>query len=80
MAGLHCRRAPWQPLILRARGAGAVTAVFLALLAWVVFETQGGTALGLAARLVSAVQVTWPFIVALAMRRAAGPGGTIGPR
>jgi hypothetical membrane protein len=60
------RRAPSQPLILRARGAGAVTAVFLALLAWVVFETQGGTALGLAERLVSAVQVTWPFIVALA--------------
>ena len=66
------RRAPSQPLILRARGAGAVTAVFLALLAWVVFETQGGTALGLAERLVSAVQVTWPFVVALALRRAAG--------
>src|SRR5215470_5107281 len=65
------RRAPSQPLILRARGAGAVTAVFLALLAWVVFETQGGTALGLAERLVSAVQVTWPFVVALALRRAA---------
>jgi hypothetical membrane protein len=73
------RRAPSQPLILRARGAGAVTAVFLALLAWVVFETQGGTALGLAERLVSAVQVTWPFVVALALRRAAGPGGTFGP-
>src|SRR5262249_10383593 len=66
------RRAPSQPLILRARGAGAVTAVFLALLAWVVFETQGGTALGLAERLVSAVQVTWPFVVALALRRAVG--------
>ena len=66
------RRAPSQPLILRARGAGAVTAVFLALLAWLVFETQGGTALGLAERLVSAVQVTWPFVVALALRRAAG--------
>src|SRR5215467_6103977 len=72
------RRAPSQPLILRARGAGAVTAVFLALLAWVVSETQGGSALGLAERLVSAVQVTWPFVVALALRRAAGPGGTVG--
>jgi hypothetical membrane protein len=68
------RRAPSQPLILRARGAAAATAVFLALLAWLVFETQGGTALGLAERLVSAVQVTWPLIVALALRRAAGPG------
>jgi len=74
---LTARRAPSQPLILRARGAGAVTAVFLALLAWVVFETQGGTALGLAERLVSAVQVTWPFVVALALRRAAGPGDTV---
>ena len=72
------RRAPSQPLILRARGAGAVTAVFLALLAWLVFETQGGTALGLAERLVSAVQVTWPFVVALALRRAAGRGDTVG--
>jgi hypothetical membrane protein len=67
------RRAPSQPLILRFRGAVAVTAVFLALLAWLVFETQGGAALGLAERLVSAVQVTWPLIVALALRRAAGP-------
>ena len=67
-------RAPSRPLILRARGAGAVTAVFLALLAWLVFETQGGTALGLAERLVSAVEVTWPFVVALALRRGAGPG------
>lgn len=66
------RRAPSQPLILSSRGAAAVTAVFLALLAWLVFETQGGAALGLAERLVSAVQVTWPFIVALALRRAAG--------
>ena len=72
------RRAPSQPLILRFRGAAAVTAVFLALLAWLVFETQGGTALGLAERLVSAVQVTWPLIVALALRRAAGPRGRPG--
>ncbi|HEY1698962.1 MAG TPA: DUF998 domain-containing protein [Trebonia sp.] len=69
------RRAPSQPLILRFRAAAAVTAVFLALLAWLVFETRGGTALGLAERLVSAVQVTWPLIVALALRRAAGPRG-----
>jgi hypothetical membrane protein len=62
------------PLVLRTRGAGTVTAVFLALLAWLVFETQGGTALGLAERLVSGVQVTWPLVVALALRRVAGPG------
>ncbi len=76
---LTARRAPSQPLI-RARGAGAVTAVFLALRAWVVFETQGGTALGLAERLVSAVQVTWPFVVARRHRRPwPGPGRRVAP-
>jgi len=64
------RRAPSQPLIMRSRGAAAVTAAFLALLAWLVFETQGGTVLGLAERLVSGIQVTWPFVVAMALRRA----------
>ena len=72
------RRDPSQPLILRTRGAIAVTVAFLVLLAWLVFETQDGTALGLAERLVSAVQVTWPLIVALALRRAAGPRGRPG--
>jgi hypothetical membrane protein len=72
------RRAPSQPLILRARGAVAVTAVFLALLGWLVIETQGGTVLGLAERLVSAVQVTWPLIVAVALRRAVRPRGRPG--
>src|ERR1700733_8478524 len=67
------RRAPSQPLILTFRGAAAVTAVFLALLAWLVFETQDGPVLGLAERLVSAVQITWPLIVALTLRRAARP-------
>jgi hypothetical membrane protein len=61
------------PPILQARGAAAVTAVFLALLAWLIFETQGGGALGLAERLVSAVEETWPLVVTLALRRAAAP-------
>jgi hypothetical protein len=47
--------------------------VFLALLAWLIFETQGGGALGLAERLVSAVEETWPLVVTLAMRYAAEP-------
>lgn len=72
------RRDPSQPLILRIRGAIAVTVAFLVLLAWLVFETQDGAALGLAERLVSAVQVTWPLIVALALRRSAGPRGRPG--
>jgi hypothetical membrane protein len=66
------RRAGPRPLILRARGAAAVTAAFLALLGWLIIETQGGDALGLAERLTSAVQISWPLIVALTLRRA-GP-------
>jgi hypothetical protein len=56
---------------LSVRGAAAVTVVFVALLAWLVIETQGGTALGLAERLSSSVQITWPFVVALVLRRTA---------
>ena len=61
-------RAPSQPLILRPRGAAAVTVVSLALLTWLIAETQGGSALGLAERLVTGLQITWPFIVILALR------------
>ena len=61
-------RAPSAPLILRARSAAAVTVVFLVLSAWLVAETQHGSALGLTERLVSGIQITWPFIVILALR------------
>jgi hypothetical membrane protein len=63
-------RAPSPPLILRARSAAAVTVVFLVLSAWLVAETQHGSALGLTERLVSGIQITWPFIVALALLKA----------
>ncbi len=62
------RRAPSQPLILRPLGVAAVTVVSLALLTWLVMETQGGAALGLAERLVTGLQITWPFVVILALR------------
>ena len=65
-------RAPSPPLILRARGAVAVTAVFLVLSAWLVAETQHGSALGLTERLVTGIQITWPFVVALALQKAQG--------
>lgn len=65
------RRGPGQPLILTARGAAVVTAVFLALLGWLLLEARDGTLLGLSERVMSAVQTSWPFIVALAMRRTA---------
>lgn len=66
------RRGPGQPLILTARGAAVVTTVFLALLGWLLLEARDGTLLGLSERVMSAVQTSWPFIVALAMRHAAG--------
>jgi hypothetical membrane protein len=65
-------RATNPPLILRARTAAAVSVVFLALTAWLIVETQHDAALGLAERLVTSIQMTWPFIVALALRRKSG--------
>jgi hypothetical membrane protein len=64
------RRASRQPLILSARSSAAVTIVFLAMLGWLVIETQGAPDLGLAERLTSSVQTTWPFIVAVTLRRS----------
>ena len=63
------RRGPGQPLILTARGAVAVTMVFLALSGWLLVETRDGTLLGLSERVMSGVMTTWPFAVALAVRR-----------
>jgi hypothetical protein len=65
-------RAPSPPLILRARSAVVITAVFLVLSAWLTAETQHGSALGLTERLVSGIQITWPFIVAVALLKAQG--------
>jgi hypothetical protein len=62
-------RARIGPAVLRVCAAAAVTAVLIALLGWLLFETQGGDMLGLAERLTTAAQTSWPFIVALALRR-----------
>ena len=64
------RRGSPRPLILSIRGAAIVATVSIALLGWLVIETQGGSVLGLAERLSSSIQITWPFIVALALRSA----------
>ena len=66
------RRASARPLILSVYGSAAVTAVFVALLGWLFIETRDGSVLGLGERLTSSIQTSWPFIVALALRRA-GP-------
>jgi hypothetical protein len=66
-------RAPPGPAILSRYGVWVVTAVFIALLGWLIIETQGGRDLGLAERLFLSIETCWPFIVALALRHA-GPG------
>jgi len=65
------RRAPPRPLILSGYGRAVVTAVFVALLGWLVIETQGGSDLGLAERLFLSTETCWPFIVAVALRQTA---------
>jgi hypothetical membrane protein len=64
------RRTSPRPLILSSYGSAAVTAVFMALLGWLLIETRDGSVLGLAERLTSSVQTCWPFIVAVTLRRA----------
>ena len=78
------RRAAPRPLILSACGSAAVTAVFAALLGWLLAETRDGSVLGLAERLTTSIQTCWPFIITVALRRTrrprpglviGGPGG-----
>jgi hypothetical protein len=66
------RRAPPRPLILSSYGRAVVTAVFFALLGWLVIETQGGSDLGLAERVFLSTETCWPFIVAFALWQTTG--------
>jgi hypothetical protein len=66
------RRAPPRPLILSSYGRAVVTAAFIALLGWLVIETQGGSDLGLAERLFLSIETCWPFIVAAALWQTTG--------
>lgn len=54
------------------------TVVFLVLLCWLVIETQGGSDLGLAERLLLSTDTCWPFVVAIALRRTTQAGGRSG--
>jgi hypothetical protein len=68
------RRAAPRPLILSACGSAAATAVFVALLGWLLAETRDGSVLGLAERLTTSIQTCWPFIIAVALRRSTAAG------
>lgn len=61
---------PGMPGVLSARGAALATAAFLTLLLWLFAETRDLGALGLAERLSSGVQTTWPLVVGVAAHRA----------
>lgn len=64
------RRGSPPSLILSVRGSVAVTVVFVALFGWFLAEAQGGGMVGLAERLTTSLEASWPFVVALALRRA----------
>ncbi len=66
------RRTSPRSLVLNLYGAAA-TAVFVALLGWLFIETRDGSVLGLAERLTSSIETSWPFIVAVGLRRAQRP-------
>ena len=72
------QRAPPRPLILSSYGSAIVTAVFMALLGWLVIETQVGVDLGLAERVFLSTETCWPFVVAVILwqttRPRTGPG------
>jgi hypothetical protein len=53
-----------------ARRTVTAIVVSLVLFLWTAIETRGGSALGLAERMSSAVQAGFPFVVVLALRRA----------
>jgi Protein of unknown function (DUF998) len=65
------RRGPARPQILSVSGSVAVTVAFVTLLGWFFAEAQGGSMLGLAERVTTSVEASWPLVVAVALRRSA---------
>ncbi|HEY3882642.1 MAG TPA: DUF998 domain-containing protein [Trebonia sp.] len=69
---LVASRARARSWIVSVRGCAAAAAVFAGLSLWLLIAAQAGSAeLGLVERLTSGVQGVFPFVVALAWRRAA---------
>lgn len=61
-----------SPAAPRAVGPGvsiAAAGVLLAVLGWVLYETQGGDLLGLSERICVTANLIWPLIVAFSLRR-----------
>lgn len=65
---LVARRDRYSSVFLGPGVSAAATAVFVALFGWFVLEAWVGSAVGLAERVASSVQVCWPLVVAVALR------------
>jgi hypothetical protein len=75
------RRAPAQSWILTVRGCATVTVLFAGLSCWLLIAARAGAGdLGMVERLTSAVQGSFPLVVALALRQTAPGAGHRGQR
>jgi hypothetical membrane protein len=76
---LIARRAPAPTPILSVYGCAAATVIFAGLSSWLLIAAQTAAGdLGLAERLTSAVQASFPLVVALAVRRASAQPPVVG--
>jgi hypothetical membrane protein len=73
-------RAASRPHVLTVRGSVLATIVFLCLLAWLYAAGHGGGALGIAERIDTAIENSWPLVVIVAIRRHAAREGRTGIR
>ncbi len=71
-------RGPSRPHILTVRGSVQATVVFVCLLAWLYAAGHGGGALGIAERVDTAIENSWPLVVIVAIRRHAAREARIG--
>ena len=62
-------RGPSRPLPLTVRGSVVATVVFLCLLAWLYAAAHGVGGLGIAERVDTAIENSWPLVVVVAIRR-----------
>ncbi|WP_187776433.1 DUF998 domain-containing protein [Antrihabitans cavernicola] len=80
---LAMSRDPSAPAACRVRYTTVATGVLLALLVWLIIETQGGSLLGVAERICVVAQTLWPLAVTASARRhdlALGDNGAVAKR
>ncbi|WP_181762965.1 DUF998 domain-containing protein [Rhodococcus spelaei] len=64
-------RAHRWPSLLSVRMCTIATLVFVVMTVWLLIEAQGGANFGLSERICTSIESSWPFLVVLAVRRAA---------